>query len=110
MFLDEPSLEELNVSCENIGVCIMRLREAMKLRGKLYFRISPKTHRLQHLPLYAEVLNPKWVQNYMEESLMGAVARVYQRAMRGVYYQDIQANILVRRTLGLLLRLLLGSA
>ena len=41
---------------------------------------------------------------------MGAVARVYQRAMRGVYYQDIQANILVRRTLGFLLRLLLGDA
>ena len=34
---------------------------------------------------------------------MGTIARIYQAAMRGRYYDDIQSNVLLRRILGLLL-------
>ena len=83
----------------------MRLREDARVRGKLYWKVAPKMHKLQHTPLHATVMNPRWVQNYAEESLIGTTTRVWQKAMRGRYRAHAQSNVLLRRTLGLLLRL-----
>ena len=44
-----------------------------------------------------------------EESLIGTTTRVWQRAMRGRYQQEGGSNVLLRRVLGLLLRLELGA-
>ena len=108
MFLSEDTERRVQDACTSLGLCFMRLRESMRRLGKLYFRITPKVHRWMHIPMYCSVLNPRWVQNYAEESLMGSVSLVYQRAMRGKYMDLVQRDVLVRRNLALLLRLELG--
>jgi len=55
----------------------MRLREDARVRGKLYWKVAPKMHKLQRTPLYATVMNPRWVQNYAEESLIGTTTWVW---------------------------------
>ncbi len=71
----------------------------------LFWRITPKVHKLMHLHLYAAVINPRWVQNYAEESLVGTTTRIWQRAMRGKYSDHVQSNVLIRRLVGLMLRI-----
>ena len=77
----------------------------MSYRNKLYFKITPKVHKLMHVPMYMEVMNPRWLQAYLEEGLIGSVTKIWQRGVKGRYERQIQSNVLLRRYLGLLLRL-----
>ncbi len=105
LFMTSEELQRLRTVCLELGVVVMRLREASRARQKLYFAVKPKMHKLQHIPDYAEVLNPRYVQNYAEESLIGTTTRIWQKAMRGAYRDHVQKSVLTRRVLGLLLRL-----
>ena len=109
MLVADADVARLRAVCLDLGVLVMELREYCRTVNLLAFRVVPKMHRLQHLPLYAEVLNPRHVHNYGEESLIGTTTQVWQRAMRGRYKVEAQSNVLLRRTLGLFLRLEIGS-
>ena len=89
----------------NIGFEIMRRREFARIDHKLNFNVTPKMHKLQHLHLYARILNPRWVQNYAEESLIGTTTTIWQKSIRGNYSDHVQENVVLKRTVGLLLRL-----
>ena len=104
MFLEDHELTRLDEVIPSIGVKVQRLRAWARARELLVFQVKPKMHKLQHLLLYAEALNPRHVQNYLEESLIGTVTKIWHIAMRGNYVSDAQSNVLLRRTLGLLLR------
>ena len=105
MFLSDAQVAKVKSTCDDIGLLMMRLRNfAMELQ-QLFWRITPKVHKLMHLHLYAAVMNPRWVQNYAEESLVGTTTRIWQRAMRGRYDNHAQSNVLLRRLVGLLLRI-----
>ena len=58
-----------------------------------------------HIPLYASVLNPRFVQNYAEESFIGSTTKVWHRSMFGPYKKVTQSTVLLKRSLALLLRL-----
>ena len=105
VFLEGSALERLRELTTSIGVRVLRLREWSRVNSKLYWSVKPKMHKMQHLPIYAELLSLRYLHVYMEESHMGTIARIYQAAMRGRYYDDIQSNVLLRRVLGLFLRM-----
>ena len=107
MFLNDDALRRLREVVLDIGLRVMRLREAAYRAGKLFWRIAPKMPRLQHLPLYASALNPRWVQCYLEESLVGTNTKIWQKTLRGRYQNTAQSDVLLRRTVGLLLPLTL---
>ena len=79
-------------------------RECARVKRQFCWRVTPKVHKLQHIPLYSEVLNPRHVQNYSEESLIGTTARIWKGSMDGQYQKSAQSNVLLKRTVGLLLR------
>ena len=67
--------------------------------------LSPKVHKLTHVPMYMEAMNPRWLQAYLEEGMIGSMAKIWKQGMRGRYARDIQSSVLLRRYLGLLLRM-----
>jgi len=83
MFLNDDALRRLREVVLDIGLRVMRLREAAYRAEKLFWRITPQMHRLQHLPLYASALNPRWVQCYLEESLVGTNTNIWQKKPAG---------------------------
>ena len=106
MFMEPDDIDQLRMLCSEIGLLMMKLRETCRRQSKLCWRLTPKIHKLAaHVHLYAQVFNPRYIQNYQEESLIGTTCRVWQRAMRGRYRAFAQKNVLLRRFLGLLLRL-----
>ena len=70
-FLSDEELGRFKEVCERFGTNYQALREHSRVVKLLHFKVTPKVHKMQHLPLLSEVLNPRWVQNYCEESLVG---------------------------------------
>ena len=68
MFLSNDALERLSELCADMGEDVLELREAARVQALFLWRVSPKMHKMLHIPLYAACLNPRWLQNYAEVS------------------------------------------
>ena len=88
-----------------MGLAYQELREISRLAGRMCFKVTPKVHKVQHLPLYSSCLNPRHVQNYAEESLIGTSTKIWARSVSGRHTQSVQPNVLVKKITGLLLRM-----
>ena len=104
-FLPANTINELRAECISFGEDYMRCREHCRVRRILSFNVTPKVHKLQHLPAMAEIMNPAWVSCYAEESLVGTTIRVWKQSMHGRYKKMVQRQVLLKRLCGLLLRL-----
>jgi hypothetical protein len=104
MFLNSDDQGKLRVACSTFGVCYQRLRELHRQEQALAFNVVPKVHKVQHLPMHASVINPRFLQCYGEESLIGTSTRTYTGSMTGRYRGPIQRVFLVKRVTALLLR------
>ena len=59
---------------------------------------------MQQAPLLAEVMNPRNVQNYSEESLIVTRAKKWAKSVSGRYMHVAQWDFLAKKLVGLLLR------
>lgn len=105
MFLAPASRARLQAVCLEFGLHYQRLRELSRRAGLLAFAVTPKVHKLQHVPMLAKSINPRFVQCYIEESIVGSVVGSYKGSVRGRYRPSVQRVVLVKRLAGLLLRL-----
>ena len=105
MFLGGPALNRLSAIVKRMGEDYLVLREHCRANEKLAFKVTPKCHKLMHLPLYASVVNPRFMQKYAEESFIGSTTKVWARSMKGRYKDAMQSTVLLKRSLALLLRM-----
>ena len=105
MFMTAAETAALRTSVLQVGVHWLVLRESCRTAGILAFKVSPKAHRFQHLPLWSQVLNPRFVQCYSEESLIGTTTTIWAKTMNGPYHKTVQELVLLKRTCGFLCRL-----
>ena len=75
----------LRVVTESFGESFMQLREIARVKKWPLWNVTPKVHKMQHVPLLATVLNPRCVQNYAEESLIGTCTAIWARSVSGRY-------------------------
>ena len=104
MFMERTAIDRIRVVCEEMGFYYQSLREYCARTELLAFNVTPKTHKIQHVPMLCEVINPRCVQCYAEESLIGTVAKVYKASMSGRYEGGLQRNVLAKHVLGLCVR------
>ena len=102
-FLSEEGLARLKVVTVRFGEAFMQLRELARQEGWLLWNVKPKVHKMQHVPLLAEVLNPRYVQNYAEEPLVGTCTNKWAKSVSGRYRHVAQKTVLVKKMVGLLL-------
>ena len=100
MFLSVEALRELESHCFDFGESFQRLREHGRTNNHLVCRITPKVHKMQHVPYMAELINPAFVQVYGEESLVGTTTKVYKKSMSGRYRKALQRTVLRKRVAG----------
>ena len=100
--LEQQTLMEQVSKC---GVAFQWCREYARRAGTLAYPVTPKVHKLQHVPLQASLINPAHVINYAEEGTVGSVCRVCNNSKFGRYKPNFQRVVLTKRLLGLLLRL-----
>ena len=105
MFITDEGLAHLGIVTERFGCLYMRLREHARRGGLRLWKVTPKVHKMQHVPLHASVLNPRCVQNYAEESLIGTCTKIWARSVKSRYRRVVQSNVLAKRLVALLVRL-----
>ena len=88
-----------------LGASWQQLRELARERGLMAWRITPKVHMVMHLDQQAVVCNPRWTQNYTEESQIGTMTQIWGRSARGRYRGGVQRMILLKRLVSLAIRL-----
>ena len=76
LFPLDTEIGRVRAIINEFGEVIMSFRADSMHRNKLYFKITPKVHKLMHVPMYMEVMNPRWLQAYLEEGLIGSVTKI----------------------------------
>ena len=104
MFLSDAALDRFKKLCVLFGEQYQTLRGLSLSAGELAWPVRPKCHKMQHLPLYASVMNPTAVQCYAEESLVGTTTKCWKRSMSGRYRRSATHTVLTKRLVGLLCR------
>ena len=105
MFLEDKTKTELEDAFLRLGRHWQNLRHLSGVRNENAWQIRPKVHYAQHFVEQADLINPRVVQNYQEESLIGVVTKVWQACARGPYEKTIQKKALNRMWVGLELRI-----
>lgn len=81
------------------------LRSESRRSGIDAWQVTPKVHIGMHLPMQARLMNPRFVQVYGEESLVGRITRIWHAAAAGPYANVIQSHTLMHYFCGLELRM-----
>ena len=104
MFPSADVIGRLRQHCQTFGEAYQRLRALSLVAGIYAFPVTPKVHKVQHIPKLATCINPVRVQVYAEESLMGSVSGTWRGSARGRYRRSVQEVVLVKQVTAMLLR------
>lgn len=105
MFPSPTAVAQLKVVTQSFGSNYMWSRELAKQAGDLMFPVRPKVHKMMHFPAWAQVVNPRSIHAYAEESSVGTTTKVWKASMDGKYQKTVQMNVLTKRLAGFFLRL-----
>ena len=105
IFLSQDGIRALRRSLLALGAGMQTLRTLTGPEGFFGWQIRPKVHIAQHFDLQAQLgINPRWCQNYTEESAIGSTTRVWKRSATGKYRAVIQRLVLLKRLVALAIR------
>ena len=104
LFMRDSSVTRIRDICNRLGSDWMGLRNWSALKGKLWWKISPKVHRMQHTAIYCLAINPRFIQGYSEEAFMGTTSKVWRKSMSGPYQSHVQEVVLLKRAFGVCIR------
>ena len=96
MFPTETQLATLTEAVDELGWHFQNLRHLCEQKGWLLFPIWPKSHYLMHIPDQAGLINPQCVQNYISESLVGVMTKIWRSTASGPYDKVIQRSVQIR--------------
>ena len=83
--------------------------EAQRLgsdRGDPVFTIFPKSHYAQHLDEQCDLINPRYVQNYMDEGFIGKITRVWASCLNGPWKKNAARVVGVKMVMHAILKYL----
>ena len=104
MFLDDATLHQFRELVGGFGVSLQYLRSWAETNHRLMWQVRPKAHKAMHLPQLAAIINPRYVDNYADESQIGTSTRVWKGSVAGRYKAHVQRTVLAKRWLAVLLR------
>lgn len=105
MIMNDVHLSALAAAVDDMGVSLQGLRHAASLRNEFSWQVRPKCHKAMHLPFFAAIVNPYFLNCYIRESQVGTSQKVWRSCLSGKWGLHAQRTVLAKRFLGLLLRL-----
>ena len=104
MIMNDDELNALDDTCADLGIALQSLRHAASIRKELVWQVRPKAHKAMHLPFFASVVNPHFLNCYVRESQIGTSQKVWRSVVKGVWRPHAQKTVIAKRWLGVLLR------
>jgi len=72
--------------------------------GRRMWPQRPKLHYvIAHLPTQASLINPRFLQAYASESMVGRVAKIYKKSLDGPNEGVVQSKVAIKYCTGMLL-------
>ena len=96
VFFTKEQLAQYRMHILTVGKYWMLLRDMSRMDECMEWYITPKVHAFQHLAYQAELINPRYVQNDAEESLIGVLTRIYHNSANGPYKRTVQKVVLYK--------------
>ena len=62
----------------------------------MQYNVMPKHHAFDHMSSLCDIMNPKYLSTYTEESMMRTGTRIYSALANGDYPLRIQGKVLSR--------------
>ena len=103
--MSEAALREAALVTMRFGEHYMYCRQYSRNLHRLWFFVSPKVHKMQHLHQQSGLFNASKIACWSEDSLIGSCVRTWARSMSGRYKRDAAFNVLAKRVVALLVRL-----
>ena len=88
---------------EALGTFFFVFRSIYEEKVDLSWQVKPKVHATLHLPGDGDLINPRAVHNYCEESLMGRVADIWASCANGPYQAKIGQQPLIKHVVAWLI-------
>ena len=93
-WLTDAELDAFSKHCRRIGnnwqmlahLTAGMLQRSWPMRPKLHYSIA-------HMPRQAALINPRFVQAYLSESMVGNVAKIYRHSMDGPH-MHVQSKVM----------------
>ena len=105
MFFDAAALDHFTNVVLDFGLLQMRLRAFSAAHGKFRWQVKPKSHKCAHLPEFAGCINPRMVSCYADESHIGTCCLAWKRSLSGRWAGHVQRSVLLKRWVGVLVRM-----
>ena len=84
MCLNAQQLASVRKHTLRLGRRLQRMsHHAATSAGNKVWLVTPKAHFMQHVPEQCELMNLRYLQCYVEESLCGRIAKIYKSSSNG---------------------------
>ena len=101
-FLTAAEAAALDRHLTRMGLHFQRLAFLSAGAGELAWQMRPKLHySVAHLSGQAKLINPRFVQTYGSEGLVGKVCNIYKSSQYGPYHAGLQKKVLAKYRTGL---------
>ena len=77
-------------------ITAVAMKRSWPQRPKLHYAVA-------HLGKQASMVNPRFVQAYASESMVGRVTGIYKKSMNGPFHKGVQKKVSLKYCTGLLL-------
>ena len=104
-FFSDAQKKTLDDLFLKLGRHWQNLRALARAQHQNAWQITPKVHYGQHFGEQGDLINPTSVQNYLEESLVGCVTKLWHMCAHGKYLLVVQHATLNRYWVGLEIRM-----
>ena len=103
-FLTPNEVGTLHNKLTRMGVNYQLLATQTSAQGQLRWKQTPKLHyAVGHMAMQAALINPRYVQTYGSEGLVGKVCQIFKKTMDGPYHATVQRKILRKYKVGMFL-------
>ena len=103
-WLTDAELDAFSKHCKRIGNNWQMLANLTSAQMVKSWPCKPKLHYcVAHLPRQAALINPRSVQAYGSESMVGRVTKIYERSMDGPGRRIIQQKFMKKYLTGMLI-------
>ena len=100
--MNAAAIDELKKVTLRLGMHYQVLQVKSMEFGRTRWKSVPKTHYVVgHLVEQAELINPRVVQGYMSESLVGVICDIYKMSQSGPFKHRVQQVALMKYRTGL---------
>ena len=96
VFLTGPEKNELSVCLIDLGEHFQLARHLSQCAGTLAWHKKYKVHLAQHLHQQALLINPRFVQAYINESLIGVFTKIWRASAKGPYQSKVQGTVMLK--------------